>query len=414
MTITEKRAELVNLQAKLTGINNKAQKEKRDLTKEEQTEFDTILNESESLRTEIVADEDRAKKLGNLQDYLNKPVGTPRSQGVGEPDESKKTDEPEFRSLGDWLLSPEYKEYRAMSMGNAGSGGLLVPEKFKQQILSLTGEGNIVRPRATILDAGDPPDAKVTIPMFGQGGTNGINGGMSMQWIDEGGTKADTTPAFTEVELEPKEIGGSTIITDKLLRNYAPLSSWLKMQYNLLVNAKEDYQFLRGNGVGKPRGVLGCPCEKTVLRAAASAIDLADVVNMLKVLMASSWGKAVWIANQSCLSEIITLADANGNSIFIQGNITKGVPSTLFGIPIIFNGKLPTLGTKGDLMLVDFSYYLIQDGSGPYFASSEHVYFTTNKTVVKMFKMVDGKMWVQSTLLLEDGSTTVSPVVTLV
>ena len=135
---------------------------------------------------------------------------------------------------------------------------------------------------------------------------------------------------------------------------------------------------------------------------------------MLTALPADSWGGAVWIANQTVLPQIINLVDAAGNSIYIQGDITKSIPSTLFGIPIIFNGRTPTLGNKGDLMLCDLSYYLIKDGSGPYFASSEHVYFTTNKTVVKMFTMVDGAPWVKSTLLLEDGSTTVSPFVVLV
>ena len=411
MTITEKRAKLVELHSKLTNLNNKAVKEDRDLIKEEQTEFDSLLNESEAIRTEIEEDEKRAAKLSGLNEYLDKP----QNRSKIAPETHETPEKKEFRSLGEWFTSSKrVDEQRAMSMGNAGSGGILVPEQFRNEVLSLKAENQIVRPRATIIEAGSPPDAKITIPMFNQMGANGVYGGMDMQWIDEGGTKADTTPEMSYVELEPKEIGGSTVITDKLLRNAPALSSWLRTQYNMLVNGKEDYSFLRGNGVGQPTGVIGCAGEKTVTRATASQISFADVSNMLMNLIADSWGKAVWIASQTALTQLTGLVDTAGNTLFIQGDVTKGIPATLFGMPIIFTGKTPTLGNKGDLMLCDFSYYLIKEGSGPYFASSEHVYFTTNKTVVKMFKLVDGAPWVQSALQLEDGSTTVSPFVTLV
>jgi HK97 family phage major capsid protein len=417
MTITEKREKLVEYQTSLEALNAKAHNEKRDLTKEEQVDFDKILDESTSLRKEIVADENRAKKMGDLQDYLNKPTTKPVAN---EANNDPLPDEKRWNNLGEWFLDPEKREKynedekRTMSLGNASTGGLLVPNQFSSRILSISPEMTIVRSRSTVLPAGTPPDAKITIPVFNQWGANGIYGGMNMQWIDEGGTKADNTPEFTEIELEPKEIGGSTIITDKLLRNAPVLGSWLETQYRTMVNGKEDYQFLRGNGVGKPQGIIGCAGEKTVVRNTASSVLFADVRSMLAAILADSWGKAVWIANQTVLPQIINLVDAAGNTLFIQGDATKNIPATLFGIPVIFTGKTPTLGNKGDLMLCDFSYYLIKDGSGPYFASSEHVYFTSNKTVVKMFKLVDGRPWVQSTLLLEDASTTVSPFVVLV
>lgn len=417
MTILEKRQKLVENQTRLTVLQKKSVDEKRDLTKEELVEFDSILNESEALRTEIVADEKRAAKLSGINEYLNAPVTERRSTETAD---VPATTESSARNLGEYLFDKRYREdreeqeERTMSMGNAPSGGLLVPEQFSSRILSLGVESQIVRPRATIIEAGTPPDSKITIPAFNQGGNNGVYGGMDMQWIDEGGTKADTSPAFTEIELEPKELGGSTIITDKLLRNYPALASWLEAQYRMIVTGKEDYVFLRGNGVGRPQGILGAPGEKTVARTTASSVVFADIGKMLEALMASSWGNAVWIASQTILTKLIGLVDSAGNTLFITGDVTKGIPASLFGIPIIFTGKTPTLGNKGDLMLADFSYYMIKEGSGPYFASSEHVYFTTNKTVVKMFKMVDGAPWVKSTLLLEDGSTTVSPIVVLV
>jgi HK97 family phage major capsid protein len=137
------------------------------------------------------------------------------------------------------------------------------------------------------------------------------------------------------------------------------------------------------------------------------------VVNLLAKLLPESVGGAVWVANQSALPQIATLQDGGGRYIFIQGDATKGIPSTLAGIPITFTGKTPALGAKGDLMLLDLTYYLIKDGSGPFIAASEHVLFKQNKTVIKVFWNVDGQPWVIAPLKLEDGSTEVSPYVSL-
>jgi HK97 family phage major capsid protein len=81
---------------------------------------------------------------------------------------------------------------------------------------------------------------------------------------------------------------------------------------------------------------------------------------------------------------------------------------------VVFNDRIPGLGSTGDLMLLDLSYYLIKDGSGPFVAMSEHVHFTQNKTVIKAFWNVDGQPWLDEPIPLE-GSTanTVSPFVVL-
>jgi HK97 family phage major capsid protein len=62
---------------------------------------------------------------------------------------------------------------------------------------------------------------------------------------------------------------------------------------------------------------------------------------------------------------------------------------------------------------MDFSYYLVRNGAGPFIAASEHVYFLNNKTVVKAFGSIDGQPWLKEPLTLDDGATQVSPFVIL-
>ena len=91
-----------------------------------------------------------------------------------------------------------------------------------------------------------------------------------------------------------------------------------------------------------------------------------------------------------------------------------GMPPTLMGIPVLFHERSVALGTAGDLILADLSYYLIKEGSGPFVMASEHVYFTSNRTVIKVFWNVDGAPWLSEPIPLEgSAANTVSPFVVL-
>lgn len=326
------------------------------------------------------------------------PVGQGQGGGYAVPDAFK------------GQLMPHTKDW---SMGTDANGGYAVPPQFDvSQIWMLNPERSIVRPRATVIPAGDPPDAALNMPALNQG-NNGVFGGVEVQWIGEGVEKPDTNGTLREITLQPNEVAASTVVTDKLLRNWQAASSFIGNLLSQAMYAAEDIAFLTGNGTGKPTGVIGATGAKVVNRKTASQVAYEDIVNMLAALYAESMPSAVWIANQTVLPQIATMQDPGGRYIYIGGDATKAIPATLAGLPILFTGRTPVLGTKGDLILVDFQNYLIKDGSGPFIAASEHVLFKQNKTVIKVFWNVDGKPWVNAPLLLEDGNTTVSPYVVL-
>jgi len=129
--------------------------------------------------------------------------------------------------------------------------------------------------------------------------------------------------------------------------------------------------------------------------------------------MMPNFSNLLWIASQSAYTDIKDMKDASSNRIYQDANLVKGQPANLDGIPLKWTGRCPTLGNKGDLMLVQLENYLIKDGSGPFVAASEHVEFKANKTVIKIVWNVDGQTWNVEPLTLEDGSTQVSPFVVL-
>jgi HK97 family phage major capsid protein len=106
-------------------------------------------------------------------------------------------------------------------------------------------------------------------------------------------------------------------------------------------------------------------------------------------------------------------SESDAPNLVFQPDARTGVLGTLLGLPLVYTDLLPALGGKGDLMLANFQYYLIKDGYGVEIAASEHVYFTTNRTVIKAFWNVDGKPWLTAPITLRDKVTKVSPFVIL-
>jgi HK97 family phage major capsid protein len=232
----------------------------------------------------------------------------------------------------------------------------------------------------------------------------------------------ETTARLREVSLEPKEISAYIVVTQKLLNNWDAAGAFVTRQLSQAMVGQEDYDFMRGDGVNKALGFINCAAAISYTRAGGAgtaAIAFADCYGMLARMLMRG-GSYVWLASQTCIPQLAAMVDAGNHAVWLGGpggslsGAQGALPSTLLGIPVVFADRLPALGTKGDLSLVNLSYYLIKDGSGPAAASSEHVFFTSNKVAFKIVWNTDGRPWLSEPLGLEGSTTnTVSPFVVL-
>ena len=114
------------------------------------------------------------------------------------------------------------------------------------------------------------------------------------------------------------------------------------------------------------------------------------------------------------MTQLMNLNGPAGNaSYFWQPNARDGMPGTLMGYGIDYTEKLPTLGTSGDLLLADWSYYLIGDRQATTIDSSMHFRFRNDLTAWRAVHRVDGQPWLSAPLTLADGVTQISPFVIL-
>ncbi len=287
-----------------------------------------------------------------------------------------------FDSLGDFLHAVRYApddsrlraiEMRQQSMGVGAEGGFAVPTEFLPQILG-TAVNAIVRPRAFVVPAGRSPDAALSVPT--------LDSDCQAVWLSEAGTKPDTPFTLKGNVLTPHELVTAIICSDRLFRNISGGAAALAELLGRALARAEDQAFLTGSGVGQPLGVANAPCIVSVGRAGAGAIAAADVYGMRSKLLPG--GQAVWVASPSAAASLGALMD-NGSG-------------TILGLPVLFSALLPALGTAGDLMLCDFSQYMIQDGTQVAIAvSADHPnHFRNGEVLVKAFRSVDGQPWLSA------------------
>lgn len=436
MTLQELREKRAKAVASMREIVNKASEEERELTAEEIETYDGHKAEVEKLSANI----ERMEGLETLEAELDQPA--PAVASRQRPGNHPAPGDParrEFESLGEFIaaatfnpndsrlasLYHEFDEEGGMRseqrMDTGVSGGFAVPEQFRPQLMEVSPQEARIRPRAQVIPAGNPPDSAVTMPALDQ--TNGdapdnVYGGVTVEWTGEGEETSETDAKLREIKLEPQEISAHTVLTNKLLRNWQAAEPVITRLLRGAVISAEEFAFLSGNGIAKPLGLINSGATYKVNRVNANQVTRADI-NAMTARILMRGGMPAWLASQSVIPQLQNLRNEIGSPPEGDGALVwdpdlrdRADNQLLAGYPILWNERSPQLGSLGDLTLVDLSYYLIKDGSGPFVAASPHVKFTSNKTVVKIVWNVDGQSWMTQPFT-QEGGYEVSPFVTL-
>ena len=431
LEMKNKKFELIKTQR---AMIDKADEEKRKLTDEESVEYKKLDGEIEKLEKDILdeeADMERRRKLMEKELEAKKKEDELR---INIDHKLEADPEKEFKNVGEFFYAlarakqdgirdarlDALREKRAQSMGTGSEGGYALPEQFDAMVRQVQAQEAIVRPRANVIPAGSPPDAKLSFPALDQTSGSNIYGGVTITHTGEAITMTETSFALREVSLEPKEMSAYIVLSNKLLQNWEAAGAFATRTLSSAMAGQEDYDFMRGDGINKALGFINCSAAISYSRATASTVAFADVYGMLARMLMRGGGSYVWLASQTIIPQLAAMVDAGTHAVWLGGagpanNAGAGpLPSTLLGIPVVFADRLPALGTKGDLSLVNLSMYLIKDGSGPIAASSEHILFLSNRTVFKIVWNVDAKPWLTEAIGLEGSTTnTVSPFIIL-
>lgn len=392
---------------------DKVEKEGRAWGDEDERKFKELTGKIEG----ITKDEERHMKLEGFMDVRDMVPHKP-DPGDGGGATPKKS---EFRSFGEFLYTIRYKpedkrlaELRTgLVEGTDTAGGFTVPTEFLKTIMMESLETAVIRGNgATVIPMGS--DTLEIPKVVDTSHASSLFGGVVAYRTAEQGTLTPKEPTFGKIKLVATTLTGYTYASNQLLAdNAVGLAALLTKMFGGAIGWYEDNDFINGDGVGKPLGILKSGALLAVNRSAATTVAIADLASIVARVLPQSLGRGIWIANQGVLKQLVALGStyltwlANGIA-----DLTRPIPATLLGRPIFFTEKCKALGTAGDIVFADLSYYLIGDREPISIASSEHVRFTTNETAWRFIERNDGQPWVDSAFTPANGST-LSPFVTL-
>ena len=327
----------------------------------------------------------------------------------------RRNDHKTLEALGSrWV---DWSDGKAAMSSQAGvTGGYTVPVDMVPRLFQYVSEKAIVRPRAYKHPL---RGQSVEIPYLDQvtapaAGDSAYFGGFVLRWGEEASTLNESEPSIKQLKLTAHELKGYAYLSNTLLQDEAVgLEAVLYQLMGDAVAWYEDYHFLRGDGVGKPLGAAAWAGAISVSRNTANQFKLDDAAQMLSRLT-PAWNpeSTCWAIHPYVQRYLWQLADAAGNVIFIDN--ARAQPRTmLFGFPVCVTEKLPALGTAKDVVLGDWSKYVIGDSHDVQFAFSEHYRFLNNQGTWRVVTRVDGQPWMRDKLTLADASSTVSPFVYL-
>ncbi|MEV7140760.1 phage major capsid protein [Streptomyces tauricus] len=297
-------------------------------------------------------------------------------------------------------------------------GGYLIPETLRSELLQVSLETAVVRPRARVI-----PMETLRVPFPAIDSTSNVNsvyGGIVGYWTEESGQLQESQAKFKRVVLEARKLTGFAKVPSELMQDsLVSFDAFIGQMFPEALSFFEDTAFLSGDGVGKPLGVLNGAAGISVTRAGAGLIQFADVINMYARMLPQSLSRAVWLASPSAVPQLASLAMTRGTDgisapLWLSGGqAIDGMPMNLLGRPVVITEKIPALGAAGDLALVDFGFYLIGDRQAMQARQSEERYFETDEIAFRIIERVDGRPWLQSAITPANGGSTLSPIVKL-
>lgn len=238
-------------------------------------------------------------------------------------------------------------------------------------------------------------------------------------WVDQGTAPTASQLKFARLEMKLRKVGALGYMTDELVTDAAGLGGELETSFgDELIFMVED-AITEGNGGYQPLGYLNAPCVVQVSKETgqtAATIMTANLSKMWARMPARDKANAVWLINGDCGPQLDVLSIPAGTSALEPRFVTYGPTGllTIKGRPVIETEYNATLGTVGDIVLINLMKYRLIRKGGVETASSIHVRFETGEQTFRAFYRCDGQMVPRSVLTPFKGtSNTLSPVVVL-
>ena len=350
----------------------------------------------------------------------------PTKSKAGFVSETGSTSDKTVKSFGDFCLAvyrndtdritKVYKSKKDMSGTSGNLGGFLVPHEYASELLNVSATVSPIYSRVTqqpvMRESGTYPALdQYVAPTAGVGNT-AFAGGVVATAAEAGTTLTETNPNFTSLQWRVKKVGGFVEVENELNNDSAfAIDILLRNLFVIAIQAKNEFMILRGSGAGEGLGILNSACAIPITPATNNVFAYADALNMLARFRPIPGDSPVWIIHPSIIPDIGVFETTAGGGVF-QANISSALGQNLLGYPFITSEHMPQSNSTA-VILASLKAYVMFINQQLSIAVSEHVAFTSDKTVWRFTQRLDGMPWLKSAITYADptGSFTVSPFV---
>ena len=299
---------------------------------------------------------------------------------------------------------------------NPSDGGFLVQKDFVAELLKRTYETGILASKVKKIPLSTNANGIKINAIDEDSRANGSRwGGVQTYWENEADKITASKPRFRTMDLSLKKLTGLCYVTDELLQDASALENVIREAFAEEFGFKIDDAILSGTGAGQPLGILnaGSLVKVEKEKDQTEIITVENLVKMWARLWSRSRANSVWYINPEIEPLLYTLRVGDKPVYIPAGGLSEAPYGTLFGRPVMPLEQCSELGEVGDIILADFSQYILIDKGGINATSSIHVRFLYDENVFRFIYRVDGQPVWNKALQPYKGSATVSPFVAL-
>ncbi len=381
----QKRASLIQQARELI---DRAEKENRSLSTEEDQQYENIMKEVDQLKTDI----DREERQLELERELEQRDREPGRQDPGTPpgaNPEQRTDPRETQEYRDMFLryvaggreAMTNEELRSLTSGEDAKGGYIVaPKQFVNELLKEVDDSVVVRQLARTFQLKNAKS--LGVPTLEEDMADA-------EWTSELSVGNEGSVGFGQRELTPHPLAKWVKISNKLLNTGGAVNAEelirSRLSYKFGVTMEKAY--MTGDGNKKPLGLFtaskdGISEKRDVTGGnTATAIKADSLIETKYSLKPQYHPRAKWIFHRDVMKEIRKLKDNNGQYIW-QAGIANGAPDRILELPYLMSEYAPNDISSGQYIgiLGDFQFYWIADALDFQIQRLIEFFATTNQT----------------------------------
>ncbi|MHA7275361.1 phage major capsid protein [Arthrobacter sp. Hz1] len=364
------------------AIIDLADKEGRALSAEEETKFNTITEQMDSLRAQsdkLVAFDQEQK---DIEASMRKIPGREEDRnGAGGAEEM-------LRSMlktraGSFDYSPthdERSEVRALVKGTASAGGVTVPTTFYGQLMEHAIETSaILAAGATILYTSSGEEMSVPVTLSAPTGAQ----------VGEGQIIPTSEPTLGKRSLFAYKYGNLSQISRELSDDSAfDLEAFIARQAGRAIGNAFGAKLVSGTGTNEPLGLMQSTTLGVTGTTAAPTWD--NIIDLFYSVIGPyrNSPNAGWIMKDGTAGTLRKIKDADGRYIW-QPSVALGRPDTIEGKPVYTDPNVAGIGLSAkSLAFGDLSTYFARIVNGVRFERSDD--FAFDKDLITYRALIRG------------------------